>query len=167
MVGDVEGLGKTETSDDPITYLNIIELLEKDLISVKETFKYGKNKPKYNEILRRCILKFSKEKSNLMLDPRSLKALDVAEAYINGLATKEELKAAKDSAFSAYITCFADSRSLVVSSCSAYNAYTTIRAIYFSNTNNATFLALEYTFHGITKVRMIEILKEIFEKMVS
>jgi hypothetical protein len=53
-----------------------------------------------------------------MSDPRSLKALDVAEAYANGTATLEELKKARDAAWDAY----------AVGNAAAYAAWAVARA---------------------------------------
>ena len=45
---------------------------------------------------------------HLMKDERSIKALDVAEAYVHGSATKEELLEARNNAFDAYHAARAD-----------------------------------------------------------
>ena len=50
----------------------------------------------------------AREVQHLMTDSRSLKALDVAEAYTNGQATEEELEQARNAACAAYAYASAD-----------------------------------------------------------
>jgi hypothetical protein len=97
----LKGLGKTETDDEPLTYLTIAELAEKKILTLNDVLWCMKAETKYNDIWGRCALKFAKEVSHLINLEKSLKALDVAEAYINGTATKEELEAAKKEAYAA------------------------------------------------------------------
>jgi hypothetical protein len=87
-----KGLGKIEPDDEPITYLSIVELGEYDILEIGDVLWCMQAEPKYDDIWRRCALKFAKDVSHLIKIPLYLKALDVAESYINGLATKEELE---------------------------------------------------------------------------
>jgi len=48
--------------------------------------------------IRLLAVRYAREVQHLMTDPRSLRALDVAEAYARGEATDEELAIARDAA---------------------------------------------------------------------
>ena len=80
-------LGKTEPDDEPITYLTILESNGFDdalWCCCAEEDKYAKEWRLYAVFCARKV-------QHLMTDPRSLKALDVAEAYAYGNASDEEL----------------------------------------------------------------------------
>lgn len=96
-------LNKTQADDEPLSYLYLASLAEagKEVLSVGDVLWFCKAEPKYYEIWRLCAVKFAREVQHLMKDPRSLKALDVAEAYVNGKASLQELKEAARSAWKA------------------------------------------------------------------
>ena len=64
----------------------------------------------------------ARQVQHLMIDQRSIDAIDVAERYINGLATKEELSAAHDAAYAAAYAARADA-AYAAAADAAYAAY--------------------------------------------
>jgi len=84
-------LGKTQPDDEPLTYLTILESngFEDALWCCRaEETKYAKEWRLYAVSCVRSV-------QQLMTDLRSLKVLDVAEAYAYGNASDEELRAAQ------------------------------------------------------------------------
>ena len=86
-------LGKTEADNEPINIKTIIESngLEDALWCLRAV--EGKDKE-----IRLYAVWCARQVQHLMTDQRSLDALDVAERFANGLASKEELKTARDAA---------------------------------------------------------------------
>jgi len=93
----LKSLGKAKADDAPLSLLAILDSNGLDdtlwcLIAV----------PEYDKEWRLFAVFCARAVQHLMEDARSLKALDVAEAYANGLATVEELKSAGDAAYAAW-----------------------------------------------------------------
>ena len=86
-------LGKTEADDEPLNIKTIIESngLEDALWCLRAV--EGKDKE-----IRLYAVWCARQVQHLMTDKRSLDALDVAERFANDLASKEELKTARDAA---------------------------------------------------------------------
>ena len=89
-------LGKTKADDKPLRFSTILKHngLEDALWACRAA-------PQYDKTWRLLAVRFAREVQHLMKDPRSLKALDVAERYANGEATDKELAAARDAAWAA------------------------------------------------------------------
>ena len=89
-------LGKTSADDEPLEIATIVESngLDDALWCLRAV--EGEDRK-----IRLFAVWCARRVQHLMTDPRSLKALDVAEAYANGTATLEELKKAGDAAWAA------------------------------------------------------------------
>lgn len=89
----LSSLGKTKADDKPISILEILESngLDDALWCLRAVDGYDKE-------IRLYAVWCARQVQHLMKDPRSLAALDVAEAFAHGKATKEELAAARDAA---------------------------------------------------------------------
>ena len=89
----LRSLGKTKADDDPLSILAILESngLDDALWCLRAVEGYEKE-------IRLYTVWCARQVQHFMTDPRSLNALDVAEAFANGQATKEELDAAGDAA---------------------------------------------------------------------
>tara|TARA_R110001606_G_C15338737_1_gene646344 strand:- start:612 stop:1307 length:696 start_codon:yes stop_codon:yes gene_type:complete len=90
----------------------------------------------------------ARQVQHLMEDKRSIKALDVAEDYVNGKATKEELKKATGAAYNAASTAYdaasaaydaADARAYAASAADAYDATTYAAAAAAATSAAATY----------------------------
>jgi hypothetical protein len=86
-------LGKTSADDEPLEIATIVESngLDDALWCLRAV--EGEDRK-----IRLFAVWCARRVQHLMTDPRSLQALDVAEAYANGTATLEELKEAGDAA---------------------------------------------------------------------
>ena len=91
-------LGKTEPDDEPLTYLTILESNGLD-----DALWCCSVEPKYDKEWRLYAVWCARRVQHLMTDPRSLKALDVAEAYAYGNASDEELKEVRIAARAAWV----------------------------------------------------------------
>jgi hypothetical protein len=89
-------LGKTSADDEPLEISAIVESngLDNALWCLRAV--EGEDRK-----IRLFAVWCARRVQHLMTDPRSLKALDVAEAYANGTATLEELKEARGAAWGA------------------------------------------------------------------
>ena len=89
-------LNKTGSDDEPLEMLTVLESngFDDALWCLRAVEGYDKEK-------RLLAVAFAREVQHRMFDPRSLAALDVAERFANGEATKEELELAKSDAQSA------------------------------------------------------------------
>jgi hypothetical protein len=89
-------LGKTKGDNDPLSIAKILEAngLADAIWCLRAVEGHDKE-------IRLYAVWCARQVQNLMKDPRSLAALDVAEAYANGMATFAELKAAEDAAWEA------------------------------------------------------------------
>jgi hypothetical protein len=79
-------LGKTQADDEPLSIVTILDSngLDDALWCLRAV--QGRDKE-----IRLYAVWCARQVQHLMTDPRSLGALDVAEAYANGTATKEQL----------------------------------------------------------------------------
>lgn len=129
---DIKNLNPCE---DPIQYipktwegtvldiLNLEQVPGRDRLWVvlKKDFLEGIDK-------KRFVLKCAREIQYLMKDERSSKALDVAEAYLEGRATKEELEVAEKAANVAYATAYFAAYAANVAYAAARNTDATVAA---------------------------------------
>jgi len=92
-------LGKTAADDDLLSLITIIDSngLDDALWCLRAVSGYGKE-------IRLFAVWCARQVQHLMTEPRSIAALDIAERFANGDATKEELYAAIDSAWYAALT---------------------------------------------------------------
>jgi hypothetical protein len=88
--------GKLQGDDEPITYAAII-----DAVGPENAFWCCRAEPQYANIWRRYAVWCARQAQHLMTDARSVAALDVAERHANGLATDDELAAARAAAWAA------------------------------------------------------------------
>lgn len=86
-------LGKTKADDEPLSLLEILKSngLDDALWCLRAVDGHDRE-------IRLYAVWCARQVQHLMTDPRSLAALDVAEAFANGKATKEELDAARAAA---------------------------------------------------------------------
>ena len=91
-------LGKTVGDDDPLSMELILDVLEiQDAIWCTRAF------PEHRKTWAFFVIKCVKDISHLITDPRSIKALDIAEQFLNGEATQKQLDAAINEAEAAYV----------------------------------------------------------------
>lgn len=90
------GLGKTEADDEPLALTLILDIngLDDALWALRCVDDQAQ--------VRRYAVWCARQVQHLMTDPRSLAALDVAERYAEGQATRDELAAARDAARDAW-----------------------------------------------------------------
>jgi hypothetical protein len=89
-------LGKTSADDEPLEIATIVE--SSGLYDALWCLRAVEGEDRK---IRLFTVWCARRVQHLMTDPRSLQALDVAEAYANGTATLEELKEARDAAWAA------------------------------------------------------------------
>ena len=89
-------LGKTEADDEPLPFRVIL-----DSNGLDDTLWCCRTTPEYNKEWRLFAVWCARQVQHLMMDNRSLTALDVAERYANGQATEAELSAARAAAWDA------------------------------------------------------------------
>jgi hypothetical protein len=82
-------LGKTGPDDEPVTLATILDSNGFDHALWALRCVTG-----HDRALRHYAVWCARQVQHLMMDPRSVEALDVAERYADGLATDEELSAA-------------------------------------------------------------------------
>jgi hypothetical protein len=89
-------LGKTAADDEPLALLTILESngLDDVLCCLQA-------EPQHSSIWRMYAVRAARSVQHLMTDERSLKALNVAERHARGLASDEELAAARAAALAA------------------------------------------------------------------
>jgi len=89
-------LGKTQADDEPLSIATILDSngLDDALWCLRAVTGHDRE-------LRLYAVWCARQVQHLMTDPRSLAALDVAERHANGLATDDELAAARDAAWAA------------------------------------------------------------------
>lgn len=92
----LNGLGKTTADDDPLSLVTILDIngLDDALWCLRAVSGYDKE-------IRLFAVWCARQVQHLMTDKRSVSAIDVAERFANGDATKEELDAAWDAAWDA------------------------------------------------------------------
>ena len=86
-------LGKTQADDEPLAIVTVLDSngLDDALWCLRAVTGHDRE-------IRLYAVWCARQVQHLMTDPRSLAALDVAERYAHGLATDEELAAARDAA---------------------------------------------------------------------
>jgi hypothetical protein len=89
-------LGKTEADDEPLAFSTIIESNGLD-----DALWCCRSPPEHDREWRLFAVWCARQVQHLITDPRSIKALDVAEAFANGLASQSELDAAWAAAMAA------------------------------------------------------------------
>ena len=85
----LKSLNKTEADDEPLTFSHILESN-----GLGDTVWAMRSAPEYYKEWRLFAVFCARQVQHLLTDERSIKAIDVAEKYANGLATDEELTAA-------------------------------------------------------------------------
>ena len=83
-------------ADTPITVRQIL-----DAMGLDDALWCLRTMPEHDSRWRLLAVRYARRVQNLMTDPRSLAALDVAERHARGLATDEELDAARGAAWAA------------------------------------------------------------------
>ena len=89
-------LGITEASDKPITYAHLL-----DVLGLDDALWCCRAEPDLAPLWRRYAVWCAQQVQHLMIDSRSVVALDVAERHAAGQASDEELRAARSAAESA------------------------------------------------------------------
>ncbi len=92
----LKALGKTKADDEPVSMTFILQ--SNGLEDAIWTLKCLEGADKE---IRLFAVECARQVQHLMADPRSLAALDVAERFAEGLATSEELDAARAAAWDA------------------------------------------------------------------
>lgn len=136
----LKSLNKTQADDEPLSFEYILNTLNLD-----DALWCMRAAPKHDNYWRLYAVWCARQVQHLMTDPRSLKALDIAERHINGLATDEELREAAAYANSAYAAAgaahayAADAAAYVNSAYanSAYSAYSAYAAAYANSAYSA------------------------------
>lgn len=90
----LSNLGKTRADDEPLSILTILNSngINDALWALRAVDGYEKE-------MRLFAVWCERRVQHLMEDERSIKAIDVAEAYANGNATQQELEEARDAAW--------------------------------------------------------------------
>jgi len=89
-------LGKTAADDEPLPFVTIL-----DSNGLDDALWCTRAAPEHAKIWRLYAVWCARQVQHLMTDPRSLAALDIAERHAHGLATDEELEAARDAPWAA------------------------------------------------------------------
>ena len=92
----LEYIGKTEADDDAVPFAVIVEAC-----GLEDAVWCCRAEPQHDGLWRLFAVRCARSVQHLMKNPRSLAALDVADRYANGLATDEELGAARHDAWAA------------------------------------------------------------------
>ena len=110
-------LGKTEADDEPLSLLMILDSngLDDALWALRAVEGYDREKRLYAVWCARQV-------KHLLIDQRSLNALEVAERFARGRATREELDAAASAAASAAARAAAGSSASAAAWAAAYAA---------------------------------------------
>lgn len=89
-------LGKTGPDDAPLAYIVIL-----DAVGLDDALWCLRAEPQHTSIWRMYAVRCARRMQHMMKDERSLHVLETAERHARGLATDEELAAARDAAWSA------------------------------------------------------------------
>jgi hypothetical protein len=92
-------LGKTEADDEPLPFAAILKSNGLD-----DALWCCRAAPEYHKEWRLFAVWCARQVQHLMKDQRSIDALDLAERFAHGLATEEELSAAREAARAARAT---------------------------------------------------------------
>lgn len=90
------GLGKTEADAEPLPFATILRIN-----GLVFALWCARAEPQHAREWRLYAVWCARQAQHLMRDPRSIAVLDVAERYANGMATDDELRAARDAAWAA------------------------------------------------------------------
>ena len=97
----LKNLGKTTADDEPLPFSVIL-----DSNGLEDALWCCRTALEYDRVWRLYAVWCTRQVQRLMIDPRSLNVLDVAERYANGQATDEELSAAWIAAKDAEVATF-------------------------------------------------------------
>jgi len=86
-------LGKTKVDNEPLPYAVLAENINLDTVLL-----CCSAEPQYEKEWRLLAVRYARRVQHMMGDPRSIHALDVAEAYANGNSSDEELDDARAAA---------------------------------------------------------------------
>ena len=86
----LKNLGKTKSDDEPLAFLTILESN-----GFYDAIWCMRSAPEYEKEWRLFAVWCARQVQHLITDERSISALDIAEKYTNGEATKDELNAAR------------------------------------------------------------------------
>ena len=89
-------LGKTEADDEPLPYATILHSN-----GLSDALWCCRAEPQHDHKWRLFVVWCARQMRHLMTDPRSIVALDIAERFANGKASKQELAAAWAAAYAA------------------------------------------------------------------
>ena len=131
-------LGKTKCDDEPLPLVEILKSngLDDAIWCLRSVD---------NKSVRLYAVACAREVQHLMTDARSLKVLDVAEAYANASATEEELEQARVSAYAAAAAaaaaanaaadaaCYASKADAAYAAFAAANAFAACDAAYYAS----------------------------------
>ena len=92
----LKGLNKTTADDEPLSFAKIVEIN-----GLSDAIWCCRAEPQHAREWRLFAVWCGRQVQHLMKDARSITVLDVAERHANGLATDDELKAARDTAMDA------------------------------------------------------------------
>ena len=92
----LKNLGKTKADDEELSFLTILESNGFD-----DALWCARSAPEYSKEWRLFAVWCARQVQHLITDERSIAALDVAEKFANGYATREELSAARAAACAA------------------------------------------------------------------
>jgi len=93
----LRNLGKTEADDEEISIATII-----DSNGLRDAIWCLRAVDGHDKEIRLYAVWCARQVQHLMKDERSIRALDVAERYANGMATRDELESARSAAYAAY-----------------------------------------------------------------
>ena len=117
-------LGKTEADDEPLPIVTILDSngLDDALWCLRAVEGHDRE-------IRLFAVWCARQVQHLMTDPRSTAALDVAERFANGEASRYELAAAYDAAYdAAYAAAYAAAAAAAYDDAAAYDAAAYARA---------------------------------------
>ena len=90
-------LGKTQADDEPVSIITIL-----DSNGLRDAIWCLRAVEGHDKEIRLFAVWCARQVQHLMKDKRSIDALDVAERYASGLATRDELEASRKAAYAAY-----------------------------------------------------------------
>jgi hypothetical protein len=90
------GLGKTRADDEPLPFATILRIS-----GLNDALWCARVEPQHSREWRLFAVWCARRVQHLMTDPRSIAVLDVAERHAHGMATDEELRAARADAWAA------------------------------------------------------------------
>lgn len=92
----LKGLGKTAADDEPLPFARVVEINGLD-----DALWCCRAEPQHDRQWRLYAVWCARQVQRFMKDQRSIAAINVAERYANGLATDEELVAAREAVWAA------------------------------------------------------------------